>query len=410
MDPSLADQDMWEAYQESMEKVLAAFPDKPNKKVTAEQFQEVKQYLLSKNPFNESPLIVSDQDEHGNKQNFKEILKNRKENLLNATGFNSHQYDLAMRCITNLGSKCAKKQDILPLLIAWEKIKDGGMALKPNFISTFTYVFSLEEKYLGLSSEVATFHGLLFGVTENAVYLRIKALVSMGDPVQAETLLDKLKDDTKEGKRLRTFAPILEHYCNEGDAYSILRLWKRIREAPGAHLDAETYAMIIGSIARRGFFRHDAKPIAGLSELGLKPCGPALLDEIFNVMVEDLIEITEEAALDLYRDFMEGFSENKHQQQGIAEIPRCNGSDPQIFVGRVTIDQSTAMCPVSGANLRLFTLDSDQRKHVHDTLLKMASTQHEEFHATRAKIKKKNVKANSDFAEAELRKFSDWLV
>lgn len=412
----IIDEAAWDAYAKAMVEVLSDLPEKPNKKLSSEQFTLVKHYLFSKEHVHNSSLIIYEED--GVVHDFRTVLDDRKESFLNATGFTFAQYELTMRCFTYLASKCAKTQTILPLLVAWSKIKDGGMALKPNFISTFTYVFGLEETYLGLSSEVATFHALLYGVTENAIYLRIKALVAMGSPVNAEKLLTQLKDDGKECRRLRTFAPILKYYCNQGDIFSVLRLWTLIRAAPGAYLDAETYALILGTVASHGAFKAHAECVEGLTDIGLSPCGPELLDDVFSRMMEDLVEIPEEAAVTIYNSLLSGFT-GTDDSTAITEdptsptVPPCTTiadkvtGKPQLITGRVTIDRATATCPCTGAKLRLFTLDENQRRHVRDMLMKMAATQHEEFHANR--FKKKGFLQNSQAAVEGLEKFSDWL-
>jgi hypothetical protein len=75
----------------------------------------------------------------------------------------------------------------------------------------------------------------------------------------------------------------------------------------------------------------------------------------------------------------------------------------------VDINQTTGECPETGATLRLFALTEEQRRHVHDTLLEMAASQHEE-HCDKMRAKGKlNEGQDGDYALQELSSFSAWL-
>ena len=78
--------------------------------------------------------------------------------------------------------------------------------------------------------------------------------------------------------------------------------------------------------------------------------------------------------------------------------------DSALAMGRVQIDDKTALCPASGAKLRLFALAGEQRQHVHDTLLEMARIRYQEFTK-----KKKNKEEGEDYGFEELSNFSSWL-
>ena len=189
------DQVVFDAYKDVMTDVFSDFPPgKPNKKVTEEEFLQVKEFLLSDNTYSDSPLDVAGDDFSSGQNNndLRRVLNIRKEHVLETANFTEHQFDLAMRCIATMASKCAKRKEVPPMIVAWSKIKDTGMRLRPNFLSTFLYVFGLEEEYLHFCFEIATFHDLLYEPTENSVYLRIKALVTMDDPGGAEKLLREL--------------------------------------------------------------------------------------------------------------------------------------------------------------------------------------------------------------------------
>ena len=192
------DQAMMDGYQEMMTKVFRGFPPgKANKKVSAEEFMQVQEMLLSDITYSDSPLdMIGDESRPGPgpgpNSDLRRVLNGRKDHFLQATNFTEHQFELAMRCIATMGSMCAKQKSVPPMMVAWSKIKDTGMILKPNFLSTFLYVLGLEEEYLGVTLEIATFHDLLYGPTENSVYLRIKALVTMDDPAGAEKVIHSL--------------------------------------------------------------------------------------------------------------------------------------------------------------------------------------------------------------------------
>jgi pentatricopeptide repeat protein len=229
--------------------------------------------------------------------------------------------------------------------------------------------------------------------------------------------------DGKSGelKKLRTFMPIMEYYCSVGDTSSIIRLFRQMRDASSVFFDAESFGLIIAGLAKHGSFRLDASPIQGAVAAGFSvDHGPKLFDEIAAEMAEDLMELTEAAALTIAQSFEVAFSKSKSGEQMESIIPILhddNFSPLSAMVGRVTINGTTAICPASGARLRLFALDEKQRKHVHDTLLEMAGIQHQKFAQFRLenpKYKKKptqeSIDSNGDnVGHQELARFSDWL-
>jgi hypothetical protein len=229
----------------------------------------------------------------------------------------------------------------------------------------------------------------------------------------------------------------MEHYCSSsssvgGDSSSILRLFRQMQSSSGVHFDADSYALIIGALARNGVFRNDAQAIPGVLEAGYtEERGPLLLDEIVAEMALDIMELSETAAQTIYQSLQQGFlnvdlnstvetsRDNRNEEDGMVAIgmptiqelsPAAETGRDGVLVGRVTIDDSTGICPSSGAKLRLLTLDASQRKHVHDTLLTMAKLQHQEF----IKNSKKKVTNNmsedeNDHGLKELSRFSGWL-
>ena len=197
----LSDDNLWEAYYDSMLAIICEFPpEKIPKQVKQDDFIAVQHFLLSRKTYSQSPLNVNADDFRGAEKTLRDVLHERKANFLSQTNFTRHQYDLAMRFIVNLASNCAKVQTAVPLVTAWSKVKDSGMSLKPNFLSTFLYCFLEEAHYSNLSLEIATIHDLLYGSTENSIFLRIRALIAMDDPKGAEILLNELPVRTYRAK------------------------------------------------------------------------------------------------------------------------------------------------------------------------------------------------------------------
>ena len=101
---------------------------------------------------------------------------------------------------------------------------------------------------------------------------------------------------------------VLEYFCDRGNASAILRLFRGMRNSVGVHLDADTYAMILGSLARHGWFDPDAEAIDGQNAAGFTAShGPGLLDEIASEMSTDLLELTEASATKMEEAFRAGF-------------------------------------------------------------------------------------------------------
>jgi hypothetical protein len=183
-----------------------------------------------------------------------------------------------------------------------------------------------------------------------------------------------------------------------------------MRNSPGAHMDSETYALILGTLARNGCFREDSTPIESALEAGFSAThGPRLFDDMASEMASDIMELTEASALELHKAFSQSFGlsvNSESEKAGILEPVNVLACADEVVVDRVVIDDTTALCPRTGAKLRLFVLDTAQRKRVHDTLLQMADAQHKEM------IQKPgNTKHNDDedYAIRELMKFSNWL-
>ena len=177
----------------------------------------------------------------------------------------------------------------------------------------------------------------------------------------------------------------------------------------GVYLDADTYAMIIGSLARFGWFTKESMPIEGFHEAGFTSShGPQLFDEVMGHMADDILELTESSAKQVALDILTGFGELP-DSDGILEIPNINcrrdSRSIGVHFGRVDIGISTGICPASGAKLRLFRLDEEQRQHVHNTLLEMARMSYQEF----TKNRQKGDDEDQDYGFRQLAQFSQWL-
>ena len=120
-------------------------------------------------------------------------------------------HQMATPIITFLARYCAKRSRSDPMHVAWYKIKESGLQLSPDVISTLLYVVTTmcsgttlgfgssfgsqedKEDSIAVPGEVATYHDLLCKPTESSVSLRVKALASRGDTRTAEDLLEAFK-------------------------------------------------------------------------------------------------------------------------------------------------------------------------------------------------------------------------
>ncbi len=199
--------------------------------------------------------------------------------------------------------------------------------------------------------------------------------------------------------------PIVTYYCAKNDFSSVLRVFRQMRNSAGAHMDAETYALVLGTLARNGCFRSDSQPIEGAFAAGFSVThGPLLFDEMAAEMASDIMELNEASALVLHQALSEGFG---LKTVGSDLEPVSVPADRhEIVADRVVIDETTALCPRTGVKLSLFVLDDAQRKHVHDTLLKMADVQHKEIIQKSPNTRQSD---DPDYAIRCLLQFSQWM-
>lgn len=181
-----------------------------------------------------------------------------------------------------------------------------------------------------------------------------------------------------------------------------------MREAPAVYFDADTYTLILCALAEEGCFSTNAPPIKDADKIMFNASsGPMLFYQLATEMAEDLLELTEGACRKLSVSLSKTFSlVDVGDVDDIPLLPNSNSTQPvssPLVMGRVQIDGKTALCPATGAKLRLIALDGEQRQHVHDTLIEMAGIQFIEF----TKNRKRPI--NENHGLVELTKFSEYL-
>jgi hypothetical protein len=346
--------------------------------------------------------------------------------------FTKQEHEFITRCLVYVGDFCAKPQPQLqnngldrraPILVSWHKIKEMGWIPRENCFSTYMYILTSAAddnndlaptndhpshkpssiSYNNAQLEIFACHGQLYGSNEKTVAIQLKNLIRLGDVSGAEQLLTSLENEAKLqqqpidlGLRLRTFLPLMEQYCEMGDGKAILRLYHRMREAPGTYLDDEAYTLILASLARHGFFQ---------SQLG-EPYGWELFETLASTMADDVLELTPVTATLLEESFRVG-----HYNIG-------KNASEKVVVRHVTIP-SNCTCPTTGAKLRLLRLSDNQRQHVHDNLLEMARLSCQEFIQKWNLRNKRQVQAETasmiidekieDRAYQAILNFSEWL-
>jgi pentatricopeptide repeat protein len=369
-------------------------------------YTPVIQFLTSKERVLNRPRLQGD---------FENIINKQRELFLAKTNFTLIQYNYGVKLLSYLGDLSAKQQQPMALSIAWGKLLESGMIPRQASICTYMYALSLDERTAPLSGEAATFHDLLFEPNESTAYLRIKSLIAEKDAKGAEMVLQTLP--SVDSARLRTFQPILQYYCKIGDLDSALRVYGQMRDAPGVHLDPETYAILLGSIAQNGGFFLNAQPIESAAYVGFSSSsGPKLLDELLQEMADDILEIDSSAARTLYNSFLSAFGERKPSTMCLLgtdhDIPTCEDDNTgDVIISRVAVDVATGVCPLSGVKLSLFRLDPNQQQHVHRTLIAMAKDQYIEFYQNgRGRKPKSGGSLDEDYPVRELERFSSWLA
>lgn len=435
--------DCWDSYLSTIKAIISQ--NQPRKKERKMDVTKVHEYLLSKSclvPSPPSPLlyttatttttatIISDSN---SKNQFQQDIIDQRHKFNEVYNFTRMQYEYGTRTLIRVGDYCARHGLSRPIVVAWQKMLEAGMTPNEQCYTTFMYALGVEEEKEDnptttmlqnhIMAQVATMHDLLHDPNERTVSLRIKNLIANNQVEQAEALLQSLSSNTPQqqqqqqgGKkkvhqqansdeqRLRTYLPILEHFCAIGDAKSILRLWTDMRTRPGVYMDENVCAMMMGSLARSGCFAPNAAPLEnGVERSGLlHTAGPALFNDLATIMSEDLLELSADSVKRLQDDIMEGFHLSITNGT-IGNTGNIENATDHPIIGRVTIDRETGLCPLTGAKLRLFTLNEQRRQHVHDTLLEMARFNFQEYTG------QPKGGEDSDYGFLQLSNFSKWL-
>jgi len=371
-------------------------------------------------------------------------------------------YDVARHIMGTLGRYCARRARSSPMEVAWWKVKESGLLLPKDIISTYLYVVSTmgmadsigigsgassigsypfsdskkggdkkdeseskENKFL-IPEEVATYHDLSSKPTESSISLRVKALASKGDAKSGEMLLEAFKksieadESSKELIRLRTYQPILKQYCDMGEISAALSLFKRMQSTPGVILEPETYVLLLASMTENKYFCDNSPPIEGAQDLGYRHShGPALFDELASEMAADALEISSSSAVRLYNALAIGFNNQSESNSDSDDttavstlkevhplmsmpLTRQHANSNELVASRVSLDRSTGTCPVTDAQQRLIVLEPDQRKQLHSDLLDLSTEQFVKFAGKKAGD-------HDNRAREQLQVFSDWL-
>lgn len=429
--------EMWLEYCTLMQDIMAR--DRVVKKSKPEILPSVQAYLLEPQ-FQSIPSLQADDGVN----DFRQVSRDRHEHIVgHERNWSKAQAEYLQRCLSYTADWCAKKQLVTPALVAWLKLRELSLVPRENTVSTFLFVLTssmtderstMNSLLAAAAADVASFHDLCFEPNEKTIYLRVKSLIAHGQAGAAEELLHRYQHQPSEQQRLRTFTPLLSYYCDISmqQASQALRIFRQMRQAPGVYLDSETYVMLLSSLARQGYFlpveANNHNPQLNvvddvMVQAGFSQKGPALLDAIMTEMADDLLELNMTAAVKLYRALHHAWiSSDQENDDGLpdtlpAATQSSSSSSSLITLGRVTIDSSTRACNVTGAKLRLFALTAEQRTRVHDTLLEMASTQHEDFAAKmqeRNKKKKRPIMAleasRGEYALEQLALFAKWVA
>ena len=403
--------DMWEEYRILVQDIMAR--DRVIKKVQADVLPSVQDFLLSRS-ISSIPNLSAE-----SMHDFRQTSRIYYKDFCETKGWNKVQSEYLERCLSYTADWCAKKQFIVPAMIAWLKMRETGFVPRENTVSTFLFVLGLRPEDVlpqMVLSDVATFHDACYNPNEKTVFLRIKSLIASGHAQEAEDLLQAIPNCQK----LRTFSPLVNHYCQmDKDVPHTLRILRHMRESPGVYMDVDTYVTILTSVAEQGYFNSNVsiQPNEMMIEAGFTVTGPALFDAIAQEMAQDILEFNETSAITLYSALDSALRASPKEETELTQLPAASEvtsqSTPSTVLGRVTVDHSTCICPATKAKLQLFSLTKDQRESVRDTLLEMASAQHQEFATkmkSRGKIRQDPASSSGEYALNELQKFADWVA
>ena len=441
--PIVQNEKIWNSYADVMNDIIHREFKNRNRGaiLPPDELTKVGAYLLQNHAILSSgPIDLLSETQH----TIRDQLNTKKRQFLQHSNFTKPMYDLYCRCLVYVNDYSARRQVRTPALPAWYKILECGLCPRENAITTCLYVMSMQQRPPSITEDttasgtnynenmsdddslfkhacvqVATFHDLLYSSNEKTALVRIKGYIADHNVQAAEEVLATLQVKTQETnsqnyedsmsyKRLRTYQPIFQYYCDTGNLLDAFRIYREMQHTPGVHLIAETYAMLLSTTARHGWFRTDdemANPIQSPRSTAMKRLkfrhyyGPELLDELCTEMSRDVLELDESCAAMIIEGFNVGFNYSTipsptpgwisdisqwfqrflRSTSNVKKIGSRKKNDRGIFLERVSIDNATAICAASGAKLRLLTLSKHQIRNVHDSLLQMAESEEEKF-------------------------------
>ncbi len=476
------DKSVWSAYERTMEEIMTQ--RRVRKKCDDETVSKCRGFLLSYeeylSPVPDIVEIVSDSTDN-QRGALALALREQAGRFRELFNFTNTEVEYLNRCLVYMGDACAKIQSKksrnknecsdsdseeaidprLPIAVAWHKLKEMGYVIRENSMSTYMYILSsssgdniendafVDDALL----EVVTCHDTIYEPSEKTVTIRLKSLISRGKIDEAEDIFsasfnrggkitstesatgttEKSKDQENRQGRLRTYMPLMEHYCMSGNLSSSLRLYRQMQECAGVHWDVESYSLLLSSLARFGFFFSAGERTVDKSDTteddsGENLQGPNLFDMLASNMAKDILELTEKTSVQLADAFQIGTNECLGETRGVGVSDESKNQPTETVVAeRVEILKGNGSCPLTGVKLRLLALDELQRQHVHDTLLEMSRTTTEEFMASMKAKQQKPKKGNRNrkqkirdtvqdtkpdmesYGYEELLKFSKWL-
>ncbi|KAL7511329.1 hypothetical protein ACHAXN_008437 [Cyclotella atomus] len=381
-----------------------------------------------------------------------DIPDDNEQHIQTKVGIAEQFEELSIRIITFLLRHCAKRSRSDAMHVCWYKVKESGLKLPQDSISTLLYIVTTMGSSFGSSTfrshekdeeqintylvpeEVATYHDLICQPTESSVSLRIKTLAGKGDTETAEELLEAYKKSiqergSEEWIKLRTYIPVFKNYCDSGNVAKALSVFHKMKNTESVMLEPENYCMLLATLAENGCFRIDAYAIDGAQSLGYKhPCGPELFDEIANDMADNVLEISSASARRLsnalaagFRDAPEPAIESENYDGVVSNVKDAHPLAPmplttrraaanELVACRVLLDRSAGVCKVTGSQQRLILLCSDQRKQLQGDLIDLASTQYTNWTKNIDTKRDKHAAMDSENkASEQLQKFSEWL-
>ena len=183
-DEDIFDEETWNAFEVIVTEAMSS--PRVLKKGKHENMEPVKDFLLSNRRLINIPSPLT------RGRAFRGDMQEQKIEFCEKYGWNSKQYDFAMRCLVYMGDFCAKRQNPKPIAVAWHKMKEAGMIPRENGITTFMYVLSQDDFCSEALDEVATFHDILYPPNEKSITLRINSLIAKNDAAGAEEMLASL--------------------------------------------------------------------------------------------------------------------------------------------------------------------------------------------------------------------------